>query len=561
MQIKNCESDDLSNLIYEALNNLNYPSERINHYVLLIEEALMTWKAKLSGESELSFTRSDRGNDAVFEISVKGEKCDPFAEDVIIHYEKPIRTMYDRLLSGIGAELRYSYRRGVNKITLRLPKSDIRDTLFRRTAMSSFVPFALQALIINIVSNMGIIILGFLSSDAMSGVSFASQIVLIHTMLISAATGSVNSILSQFWGRRKGSSAIYAMWVAVFFSTAICLLEFVVCFFFPQQLIGLCTNIPELIREGAAYLKIASFSFLFNSFCNVFYAFLRVTNQSRTVTKIVLAGCVVNFALNLLLVFGRLGLPRLGAAGSGIAMTAGILVQTVLCVIYYIRIKPSYFNAADEIDRPHIIRVFFKNALPIYLQHAIFLVGANFTAAAVGHIDADVIAAYSFANAVNAHLLCAKDAGQNVSGILSGLQLGRNRFEDAKYEHTLLNKLAVKLGVVVALLMFVVIFLSRFLPLNLSAAARQHLFPVALALAVNDMFALQNVVNNAALYAGGEARSIFYIDAVNSLLLAVPFSLISIEFNCFAPVLVIFLINLDEELTFFPKMLAAKKGK
>ena len=561
MLIKNCESLDLSNLLHTALENIDYPSKQIHNYVFLIEEALMQWREELDDESELTFARADRGNDAVFEFSVKGDKCDPFAKDAIINYEKPIRTMYDRLLSGIGTELRYSYRKGVNRITLRLPKSDVRNTLFRRLALSSFVPFALQALIINIASNIGIIILGFLSSEAMSGVSFASQIVLIHSMLISAATSSVNSVLSQLWGKRKGSSAIYAMTVTVIFSTAICFLEFVVCFFFPEKMLGLYTNLPELIREGAAYLKIASIGFLFNSFCNVFYAFLRVTNQGKIVTNIVLTGCIVNFALNLLLVFGFLGLPQLGAAGSGIAMAAGVLVQFVLCYAYYRKIKPSFYNASDEIDKSHIIRVIFKNAVPIFLQVSIYLVGSNFVAAAIGHINADVIAAYSFVNAINAYLTCTKNACQDTSGILSGLQLGRNHFEEARAEHSILCRYAVYVGLVSVAALFAIVFLGQFLPVALDAAAKQYLLPITLAFAVNDMFGLQNVTNNAALYAGGQARTIFLIDGVNSLLLALPLALLSMKLNCFAPVLLVFLAKMDEAVTFFPKMLAAKKGK
>ncbi|MDO4982180.1 MAG: MATE family efflux transporter [Eubacteriales bacterium] len=561
MQISNCESVDLSNLLYEALNNLDYSSERINNYVLLIEEALMKWREELNGESELTFTRRDRGNDAVFEFSVKDRRCDPFAKDKIINFEKPIRTMYDRLLSGIGSELRYSYRKGVNKLTLRLPKTDIRDTLFRRTAMASFVPFSFQYLIIGIATNIGVLILGFFSSDAMSGVSFASQIVMIHTVLISAATGAVNSILSQFWGRRNGSSAVYAMYVAVAFSTLICIPEFIACFFFPGQLMGLYTNIPELIKEGAAYLKIASVSFLFNSFCNIFYAFLRITDQGRTVTKIVALSCALNVVLNLLLVFGLFGLPEMGAVGSGIALTSAVVLQFILCLACYIKIKPSFFNPDDEINREHITKVFFKNALPIFLQHGVYLVGINFVAAAIGRIDADVIAAFSFVNAVNTHLLCTKNACADTAGILAGLQLGKNRFEDAIYEHRLLNRLASKISVAVMAALFVIVFALQLFPLKLSDAAKQYLFPITLIFALNNVFGIQNSVNNSALYAGGETRPIFYIDAVNSLLLCVPISLISVKLNCFAPVLLVLLSKMDEIVTFLPKMLNIKRGK
>ena len=561
MLIKNSESADLSNLLNTALNNLDYPSNRINSYVFLVEEALTVWREELDPDSELSFTRTDRGNDAFFEFTVKERKLDPFAKDAIINYEKPIRTMYDRLLSGIGTELRYSYRKGVNRITLRLPKTDIRDTLFRRLAISSILPCCFQHLVTCVVSNVGIIILGFLSSEAMSGVSFASQIVLIHTLFIQVAVGAVNSILSQFWGKRKGSSAIYAMWIAVAASTAVCFIEFIVCFFFPQQLIGLYTNIPELIQEGAAFLRIASVSFLFNSFCSIFYAFLRVTNQGAVATRIVLYSCVLNIAVNLLLVFGLFGLPKLGTVGSGIAMTVGVLFQFILCLARYIKIKPSFYNSGDEINSSHIIKTFFKNALPIFMQTSVYLVGVNFIAAAIGRIDAEIIAAYSLVNNVFSYIFSVKDACGEATGILAGLQLGRKHFEEAKYENSLLRKLALKLSFASVLTMFVTVFLLQFLPIKLDDASKQYLLPLSVFFGINGMFGFQNVVSTNAMFAGGIARPVFFIDAANALFVSVPISLLSIKLNCFAPMLLLFLCKIDETVTFIPKLLAARQGK
>lgn len=561
MLIKNFESHDLSNLLHTALENLDYPSRQINNYVFLIEEALMQWREGLDDESELSFTRNDHGNDVVFEFPAEGCKCDPFAKDVIINYEKPIRTMYDKLLSGIGTELRYSYRKGVNRITLRLPKTDVRDMLFRRLAMSSILPFSVQFLITCICANMGILILGFFSSEAMSGVSFASQLVTIHTMLINCTSTAVSSILSQFWGKRKGSSAVYAMWAATVFSTLVCLVEFIACFFFPAKLVGLYTNIPELVAEGAAYLKIASVSFLFNSFCTIFYSFLRVTNQSATVTKIVLSGCVLNFVLNLLLVFGFFGLPRLGAVGCGIAMTAGVVLQFILCFLCYRKIRSSFYNANDEINRSQIIHVFFKNIVPVVMGVVFYLVGVNFIAAAIGRLNADIIAAYSFVNAVNAHLFGIKDGCASTAGILTGLRLGQNRFEDAKYEHKLLTRLTFKISAVTMLSLIVIVFLSRFLPVQLNDAAKQYLFPISVYFAINGMFVFQNGVNNNTLYAGGQPRPVFIVDTINALCVNTVIALISIKLNCFAPLLLLALCKIDEIVTFFPKVIVIRQGK
>lgn len=561
MLLRNLESQDVSNLLDEALRNLGYPSARIHHYVFLVEEALRVWREELSSESELCFTRTDRGNDVFFEWSIKERRLDPFSKEAVTDYDKPIRTMIDRLLSGIGTELRYSYRKGTNRITLRLPKTNARDTLFKRTAMASILPFSIQYLIINLAANMGVLVLGFLSSQAMAGASFACQILAFHTLFIDVAVGAVNSIISQFWGKRNGSAALYAMRTAAVFSAILCVAEFFICFFFPRQCIGIYTDFPELIEEGAVYLKVVSPSFLFNSFCCTFYAFLRITGHEYTALKILLAGCILNFLLNLLLVFGLFGLPALGTAGAAVGMAVGICLQFLLCVITYRKIRPSFVSPDDEVNRPLIRKVFFKNALPIFLQYGAYMIGVTFIAAAVGRLDADVIAAYAFVNAVNVQLMCTLNATGDTSAILSGLQLGRNHFEDAVYEHRLYCRLTTRIALFVGAALLTCILLSSFLPLKLSSEARRYLVPIALFFAVNDLFGLQNYANSGALYAGGEARIITLIDAAVYLLILVPLSLLSIRLELFAPLMLIFLCKTDEALTYLPKVLAVRKGK
>jgi len=563
MQLKNFESDDLSNLLDLGLQNLNYSTEKITHYVFLIEEALMKWKAELDPLSELTFRREDTDRDVVFNFSLKERKVDPFSKEALAEFDRPIRSMHDRLLSGIGSELTYRYRNGMNCIILRLPKTGVDDTLFKRTAISLIIPFALQILVQNIASNVDILMLGFLSSDAMSGVSFASQIVFLHTFMIMAVSSAVTSLISQLWSKRRGSSAVYAFRVAVIFSSALCLLEFILCFCFPEKLMSLYTDIPELITQGGRYLKIVSFSFLFDSFYAIFYAFLRVLGERTVVTKLIVWGCVVNVLLNLFLIFGFCGLPRMGASGAAVATLVSVLFQFVFAALYYVRNRKYYCSDAvvNRNDKENIRKVFFSNAVPIFLQYGVFIVGVNFCTAAIGRMNADIIAAYSFINAINAHLLCAKEGCAQASGILNGIQLGNNQFEEAKHNQRLLNGIGYKIGTAVVLLLFVIVFVGQCLPVKLTPLAKQYLLPFTLIIGLNSFCGFQTGIDNGALYSGGQARALFYIDLVNTLLVCIPVSLLSIKTGCFAPILLIFLCKSNELLIILPKKWCVRQGK
>src|SRR5690606_41841564 len=57
--------------------------------------------------------------------------------------------------------------------------------------------------------------------------------------------------------------------------------------------------------------------------------FLEGNGQTRPVMVIALLGVALNAALNEVLIFGRLGLPRLGVAGAGVATSVTYLAMAV----------------------------------------------------------------------------------------------------------------------------------------------------------------------------------------------------------------------------------------
>jgi len=563
MLLKNNQSADLSNMLYLSISNLGYPRKSVNHYALLLDEALGVWKKELNTDSELCFERTDTDKDAVFYFSVKDRKLDPFSREIVSEYQKPVRTMYDKLTSGIGTELKYRYRRGENIISLRLPKQNQRDTLYNRTAMGLIITFALQLLVQNIASNIDVLMLGFLSSDAMSGVAFASQLVLIHTMLTIAVTSASSTLFSQLYGQRKTNSVIFSLRLSVIAALVINLVEFALCFFMPATLLGLYTDIPELVSEGSRYLKIVSVTFLLDSFYVVFYSFLQVIDKQKTVTRMIAVGCAANVLINAVLIFGLMGIPSLGTVGAAAATVVASFIQLAMSAVYYLKNRKLLFYDTDNsaVDKIGIRKVFFSSAPTIMLQYGVYLAGLNVMTAAIGRLNADIIAAYSFIITVNSYLYSVKDGCGKVATILTGMQLGRNNFEEAKHNSLLLRRLGVKIGIANMAALTVLIFALQLMPLQLSAAARQYLLPLTAIACVNAFFGYQNCINNGVLYAGGEARSVFTVDAAYALCVSLPIALVSIKTACFAPMLLMILGRSDETITFIPKMLFTNRGK
>ena len=108
------------------------------------------------------------------------------------------------------------------------------------------------------------------------------------------------------------------------------------------------------------------------------------TGHTRPTMYMGLMGIVLNVPLNYVLMFGKLGMPALGAQGTGFATSLVILIQ-VLAMIYYVRKNRHFipYKLFERWDWPEwkTIKRLVKIGLPVGL--GIFVEGSLFVGAAL----------------------------------------------------------------------------------------------------------------------------------------------------------------------------------
>ena len=113
--IKNSQGQTVGAVVETELGKLGYDREKIVNYSFLIEEALIEWREKLPADSDLIIKRVDKGSNVFFSVSIEGEKVDPFYIDPSEMDDLSVMKYHDKLLSGVGSELRYKYSKGSDK--------------------------------------------------------------------------------------------------------------------------------------------------------------------------------------------------------------------------------------------------------------------------------------------------------------------------------------------------------------------------------------------------------------------------------------------------------------
>ena len=136
---------------------------------------------------------------------------------------------------------------------------------FYRTVFMLVLPIALQNLINTAVSSVDVIMLNYVSQEALAAVSQATQISFILSTIYYGLSSGASVLVAQYWGKRDYRTIERIMGIVLRVSILISLGFALGAVFAPELLMGIYTGDPALIAEGVVYLRVVGFSYLFMS--------------------------------------------------------------------------------------------------------------------------------------------------------------------------------------------------------------------------------------------------------------------------------------------------------
>lgn len=211
------------------------------------------------------------------------------------------------------------------------------NRLLLNMSLSMMVSMLVQALY-NIVDS---IFVAKLSENALTAVSLAFP---IQTLLIALGTGTgvgVNSLLSKQLGEKDlkqvSKTAMNGIFLAVLSYIAFVIVGIVgVRPFYASQVKGAD---HEILTLGVQYLTIVCVC-SFGLYAQLIFEKLLQSTGKTLYSMITQAvGAVTNIILDPILIFGLLGMPKMGVAGAAIATVIGQIVGGTLGLIFNIRVN------------------------------------------------------------------------------------------------------------------------------------------------------------------------------------------------------------------------------
>ena len=423
---------------------------------------------------------------------------------------------------------------------------------FRKELFALAIPISLQSLLVALIGATDALMLGRWSQDSVAAASLANQIAFVMSLFLFSLVGGGSALIAQYWGKGDKNMVKNIFCTMLKYAFLISTVFFALAFLIPEKLMTIYTNDANLIPIGASYLRVVSFSYLFNGVTQCYFQMMKIEDRASRSVFISVATLVTDVVLDFFLIYGKGPFPALGANGSAYS-TIGVEFVALLWVVIESHrpncIRPDF--AGFRWFSKDILKDLLKIALPMLASALAWGIGYSAHSLLMGHLGSDATAASSIASLMLELITCVCKGLSAGAGIMIGKLLGDNQFEKAKAYGRAFWGVSFWCGILNMALMGVVgpIILHFFV---LTESARQYLVYMLCFTALYAFaYSFNTIITCGVFPAGGDA----IYDSISVLVSMWGFALPLAFLGAFLfkwPVLVVYTVMLLDEIVKLP---------
>ena len=297
---------------------------------------------------------------------------------------------------------------------------------FFRAVITLALPISLQNLLSTTASMVDTIMIGSQGELDVAAVGICSQITSLFFSSYFGFAGGALLFFAQYWGAKdiKGINRTFGI-------SLLCML--VVALLFggtavtnPALLLRIYTDKSNIIQIGIPYIRIVGFSYPVTVLVLIMNFLLRSTERVKAPLVCSIVGLIVNFCLNWTLIYGRFGLPAMGAAGAAVGTLASSLVNFILLLILLLRDQETMrlrlkdmFGWGDM-----FIGTYLKKCLPIICNELFYGIGQMLINIVIGRQSESAIAAMAAFRVLEGFVFAFFGGLADASSVVVGKEIG-----------------------------------------------------------------------------------------------------------------------------------------
>ena len=362
-------------------------------------------------------------------------------------------------------------------------KKWIGDKAFYRTVLTLAIPLVIQQGITNLVSLLDNIMVGGLGTESISAVAIVNQILMVFNLAIFGGLSGASIFGAQFSGKGDIDGMRHTFRFKLYFGLAATALALGLFLTFGGSFISLFLQgegsgeaTAKTLEQGVRYLRIMLAGLLPFMVVQTYAGTLRETGETVSPMIASVVAILVNLVFNYLLIFGKLGFPRLGVTGAAIATVLSRYVEMIYLLTHAHRHPERYpflhgAYASGYVPGALAKRIALTGS-PLLLNEVLWSLGMTFINQSYSTRGLAAVAAINITGtAWNLFCVIMTAMGSAVA-ILVGQKLGAGDKTGARDMDHKLIFLTVCVHVVMGLLM---VLFSGVIPLlyNVEPAVRQ----------------------------------------------------------------------------------------
>ena len=437
-----------------------------------------------------------------------------------------------------------------------------RDSFFS-SVCSLAIPVALQSMLQASFSIVDQIMIGQLGSVSVAGVGLAGKFASIYSVIVSAVGVVAGIMISQYLGQKNRREVRRSFLVNLLIAVGLAGVFALLCGGFPAQIMGLYTTDAPMRQSASVYLQIITATYLPLAGATLLSTLLRCMDKAQLPLYASIASAVLNTGLNYLLIFGRLGLPAMGASGAAIATVISTWVNCLLMLVMLGRhgaLLKIAGNSGVKMGKFNL-RQYLSMLMPILVCEFLWSLGENIYAAIYGHMGTDASAAMTLINPVQSLVIGALCGLSQAASVIIGKELGSREYNQAYRDswrlirYGLFGAVILSALVVVASPLYVQIY-------QVDDAVKLLTRQILLAYALIAPFKVLNMIaGGGILRSGGKTNYVMWIDMIGTWVFGVPLGLLSAFVWKLSIPCVYFILSLEECVRFGITVLALRSKR
>lgn len=336
------------------------------------------------------------------------------------------------------------------------------------------IPIMIQQGITNFVNMLDNVMVGTVGQAQSTGVAVSNQLMFVFNLCVFGAISGAGIFTAQYFGKGDFEGVKQTFRFKIIFCVLLAAIGVSLLYFKSDELIMLYLNkddnatlAAQSLSFAKSYLYIMLIGLIPYTISQCYGSTLREAGQSAVPMIAGVLAVVVNLSLNYVLIFGKMGAPRLGVNGAAIATVVSRFVELGILVVYTFIKRQRCIFILEGWKSPYIsfslIGDIFKKGMPLMVNEALWASGMATVNGLYAQRGLDVVAANNISQTFfNVFSVAFMAIGMAV-GIILGHDLGGGKQkEEVKDTAFKLIAFSVFVSVVIAVIYAVcAIFIPR----------------------------------------------------------------------------------------------------